>query len=38
MIPEELEKAIRLEIEAGNIPLMVNATVGTTVEGNIDPV
>ena len=38
MIPSELEKAIKLEVDAGNEIIMVNSTVGTTVEGNIDPV
>jgi hypothetical protein len=33
-----LEKAIKKEIDAGNEVIMVNSTVGTTVEGNIDPV
>ena len=37
MIPEELEKAIQKEIEAGNKPFMVNSTLGSTVEGCIDP-
>lgn len=36
MITEELNKAIEEEIQANNIPLMVNATAGTTVLGAID--
>ena len=38
MIPAELEKAIQAEIEKGNKPFMVNITLGTTVEGAIDPI
>lgn len=37
MIPVELEKTIQAELDAGNEIIMVNSTVGTTVEGNIDP-
>jgi len=36
MIPEELEKAILGCIKEGNIPMMVNATAGTTVCGAYD--
>lgn len=36
MVTEALNKAIEEEIEANNIPLMVNATAGTTVLGAID--
>ena len=38
MIPSELVKAIELELSNGNDLLMVNSTVGTTVEGNMDPI
>ena len=38
MIPAELDKAIQTEKDHGNDVLMVNSTVGTTVEGNIDPI
>lgn len=38
MIPEELEKCIIKEKEEGSICMLVNATMGTTVEGNIDPI
>lgn len=38
MIPEELDKAIQKEIDQGNEVMMVNSTVGTTVEGSIDPI
>lgn len=38
MIPEELVKAIEHQLEEGNDLLMVNTTVGTTVEGSIDPI
>lgn len=31
MIPEELQKAIELEIQQGNEPFFVNSTIGTTV-------
>ena len=31
MIPAELEKAVQKSLDEGNNPLMVNATVGTTV-------
>lgn len=36
MVTEALNKAIEEEIQANNIPLMVNATAGTTVLGAID--
>ena len=37
MIPEELEKAIKNILEEGNkTPLMINATVGSTVRGGFD--
>ena len=37
MIPDELEKAIQDIIEEGNkIPMMINATVGSTVRGGFD--
>lgn len=36
MVTEELEAAIKMEIEGGRHPLMVNATAGTTVLGAID--
>ncbi|XP_026332035.1 cysteine sulfinic acid decarboxylase-like [Hyposmocoma kahamanoa] len=36
MVTEALNKAIEEEIEANNIPLLVNATAGTTVLGAID--
>ena len=36
MVPEELEKLIRKSIEEGKVPMMVNATSGTTVSGAFD--
>jgi len=36
MIPEELESAIRKSIDEGKVPMMVNATSGTTVTGAYD--
>ena len=37
MIPEELEKAIQDILKEGNkIPMMINATVGSTVRGGFD--
>jgi glutamate/tyrosine decarboxylase-like PLP-dependent enzyme len=36
MIPEELESEIRKSIEEGKVPMMVNATSGTTVCGAYD--
>ena len=38
MIPEELEKEIRLVIERGGQPFFVTATAGTTVRGAYDPI
>ena len=38
MIPSELEAAIEAVKEAGEIPLFVNGTVGTTVQAAIDPI
>ena len=38
MLPEELEKAIKLCEERGETPFYVNATAGTTVMGSYDPV
>lgn len=38
MIPSELERVIKAEIDAGNEVMLVNSTVGTTVEGSIDPI
>lgn len=38
MIPEDLEEKIKGILDMGEIPLMVNATVGTTVSGAIDPI
>ena len=38
MIPAELEAKIKQEIENGSKPLMVNLTLGTTVEGVIDDI
>lgn len=37
MIPEELEAAIRSDLDAGVKPLAVVATAGTTTTGSIDP-
>ena len=37
MIPSELETAIETVKEAGEIPLFVCATMGTTVQGALDP-
>lgn len=37
MIPSELERLIKERIEMGHTPVMVNATIGTTVFGAIDP-
>ncbi|RKR04844.1 L-2,4-diaminobutyrate decarboxylase [Flavobacterium sp. 90] len=37
MDPEKLEKAIKQEIEKGNIPIAITATAGTTDFGNVDP-
>ncbi|XP_065166336.1 glutamate decarboxylase 2 [Atheta coriaria] len=37
MIPEELELSVEKCIKSGKVPLFVNATVGTTVLGAIDP-
>lgn len=37
MIPSELERLIKERIELGHVPVMVNATIGTTVFGAIDP-
>ena len=36
MIPEELELAINKTLEEGKVPMMVNATSGTTVCGAYD--
>ena len=36
MIPEELEAAIRKSVDEGKVPMMVNATSGTTVCGAYD--
>jgi len=36
MIPEELEKMVKEEIEKGNKPFYVNSTAGTTVFGAYD--
>ncbi|KAL4229294.1 glutamate decarboxylase gad1 [Mactra antiquata] len=38
MVVSELEKAVKQTLQQGNIPLMVNATCGTTVLGAFDPV
>ena len=38
MIPEELEKQIKEDIQNGGIPTYVNATAGTTVLGAFDPI
>lgn len=38
MIPEELERIISADIQDGYVPLMVGATLGTTVLGAFDPV
>jgi glutamate decarboxylase len=38
MIPSELAKVIEDQKNQGNDILLVNSTVGTTVEGSIDPV
>jgi len=38
MIPEDLELQIKEILKQGEVPLMVNATVGTTVSGAIDPI
>jgi aromatic-L-amino-acid decarboxylase len=37
MVPEALEKAIKADLEAGNTPFFVSATVGTTSSNGIDP-
>jgi len=37
MDPAELERAVREDIEAGLVPMMVVATVGTTSTGAVDP-
>ena len=36
MMPEELESEVRKSIGAGKVPMMVNATCGTTVCGAYD--
>ena len=38
MLPEALDEAIRRDLEKGFVPTMVNATLGTTVEGAFDPI
>ena len=38
MIPDELEKQIKIDLESGFIPTYVNATAGTTVLGAFDPI
>lgn len=38
MRSDDLEVAVRRSIEHGMVPLMVNATCGTTVLGAFDPV
>jgi glutamate/tyrosine decarboxylase-like PLP-dependent enzyme len=38
MIPEALAKAIEADLKEGIVPIMVNATMGTTVEGAFDMV
>jgi len=38
MIPEDLERQIKIAKDKGCIPLMANATFGTTVFGVIDPI
>lgn len=37
MDPEQLEAAIKSDLERGNLPCAIVATVGTTVTGSIDP-
>jgi len=37
MIPEELKKCLEASIKEGKVPLLVNATCGTTVLGAADP-
>ena len=38
MRPDALEQAIRRDLDMGFLPTMVNATLGTTVEGAFDPI
>lgn len=38
IIPEDLDNKIEEEIKKGNKPIMIVATIGTTVEGAIDNV
>lgn len=38
MRPDALEAAIAQDIEAGLVPVMINATAGTTVQGAFDPI
>ena len=38
MIPSELERLVREQIERGNRPYFVNCTCGTTVLGAFDPI
>jgi len=38
MIPEELEKQIKIDLENGLSPIYVNASAGTTVLGAFDPI
>lgn len=38
MIPEELEKCIRSDLDKGKVPFFVCCTSGTTVLGAFDPI
>lgn len=38
MIPEDLEKQMMLDIDRGFLPVLINATAGTTVLGAFDPI
>ncbi|XP_033758274.1 glutamate decarboxylase 1-like [Pecten maximus] len=38
MLPEDLEKRIDISLTRGEVPIMVNATCGTTVFGAYDPI
>ncbi|GAB6091420.1 pyridoxal phosphate-dependent decarboxylase family protein [Spirochaeta dissipatitropha] len=38
MLPEALEAAVEADIKQGVIPMLVNATAGTTVRGAFDPI
>ncbi len=38
MLPDALDAAIRSDLAEGHLPMMVNATCGTTTEGSFDPI